>query len=258
MSLSQLKAVGFDAVVDFDDVKSYERFKLLSELRPACLIGFNKEQYKLYDQSITFLDANSHISQRYKQVAKLFAVSDERYHYYLPGDIREREKVSHLVAQAGEVELCVAINPFTASIDKDFSRHQIAALIERFHTLPYRVCIVMVGRSEKICQLELGMALHLADSSINSAVEVIRCCDLVITPDTSIVHIARVFDKPMVAVYNKRKLKDTGLPGYRIWAPGYEKAQQIVCEEENVADVAIETLWPAIKEQADRLVEARK
>jgi ADP-heptose:LPS heptosyltransferase len=29
----------------------------------------------------------------------------------------------------------------------------------------------------------------------------------VITPDTSIVHIARAFDKPMVAVYNKRKLK---------------------------------------------------
>lgn len=55
------------------------------------------------------------------------------------------------------------------------------------------------------------MVLYLTDSNINSAVEVVRHCDLVITPDTSIVHIARVFDKPM-AVYNKRKLKDTGLP----------------------------------------------
>ncbi len=92
------------------------------------------------------------------------------------------------------------------------------------------------------------MALYIADSTINSAVEVIRSCDLVITPDTSIVHIARAFDKPMVAVYNKRKLKNTGLPGYHIWAPGYDKAKQIVCEEANVADVAIESVWPVIKE----------
>lgn len=258
MSLTQLKAAGFDAVVDFDDVKSYERFKLLSELRLPCVIGFNKEQYKLYDHSINFLDANSHISQRYKQVVKLFGGPDEHYRYYLLGCLKEREKVSELLAKAGETQLCVAINPFTASTDKDFCRHQVEALVERLHNLPYRVSIVMVGRSEKIRQLELDMVLYLTDSNINSAVEVVRHCDLVITPDTSIVHIARAFDKPMVAVYNKRKLKDTGLPGYLIWAPGYEKARQIVCEEKNVADMKIEALWPDIKALADRLVAARK
>ncbi|MCX2622365.1 hypothetical protein OQ620_26005, partial [Klebsiella pneumoniae] len=84
----------------------------------------------------------------------------------------------------------IAINPFTASEDKDCGRHQVATLVERLHALPYRVCIVMVGRSEQIRQLGLDMALYIADSTINSAVEVIRSCDLVITPDTSIVHIA--------------------------------------------------------------------
>ncbi|MFH7096678.1 glycosyltransferase family 9 protein, partial [Klebsiella pneumoniae] len=213
---------------------------LLAHLRATSVIGFNKEPYKLYDHSIAFFDGNSHISLRYKQVVKLFGIVDDRpYHYHLPGCRHEREKVARLLSQAGEVELRIAINPFTASEDKDFCRHQVATLVERLHALPYRVCIVMVGRSEKIRQLGLDMALYIADSTINSAVEVIRSCDLVITPDTSIVHIARAFDKPMVAVYNKRKLKNTGLPGYHIWAPGYDKAKQIVCEEANVADVAI-------------------
>ncbi len=258
MSLNTLRAAGFDAVIDFDDVTSYERFKLLADLRATSVIGFNKEPYKLYDHSIAFFDGNSHISLRYKQVVKLFGIVDDRpYHYHLPGCRHEREKVARLLSQAGEVELRIAINPFTASEDKDFCRHQVATLVERLHALPYRVCIVMVGRSEKIRQLGLDMALYIADSTINSAVEVIRSCDLVITPDTSIVHIARAFDKPMVAVYNKRKLKNTGLPGYHIWAPGYDKAKQIVCEEANVADVAIESVWPVIKEQADRLVAAR-
>ena len=199
MSLNTLRAVGFDAVIDFDDVTSYERFKLLADLRAASVIGFNKDQYKIYDHSIAFFDSNSHISQRYKQVVKLFGIVDDHpYHYHLPGCRHEREKVARLLSQAGEVELRIAINPFTASEDKDFCRHQVATL-----------------------------------------------------------HIARAFDKPMVAVYNKRKLKDTGLPGYHIWAPGYDKAKQIVCEEANVADVAIESVWPVIKEQADRLVAAR-
>lgn len=57
MPLNALRAVGFDAVVDFDDVKTYERFKLLSDLRPGCVIGFNKQEYKLYDHSIPFLTA---------------------------------------------------------------------------------------------------------------------------------------------------------------------------------------------------------
>jgi ADP-heptose:LPS heptosyltransferase len=59
MSLNTLRAVGFDAVIDFDDVTSYERFKLLADLRAASVIGFNKDQYKLYDHSIAFLTATA-------------------------------------------------------------------------------------------------------------------------------------------------------------------------------------------------------
>ncbi len=47
---------------------------------------------------------------------KLFGIVDDRpYHYHLPGCRHEREKVARLLSQAGEVELRIAINPFTAS-----------------------------------------------------------------------------------------------------------------------------------------------
>lgn len=258
MALNALRTAGFDAVVDFDDVKTYERFKLLADLRLGCVIGFNKQEYKLYDHSIPFLDSSSHISARYKAVARLFGIEHPHYHYHLPGDAFERERVKTLLAQHKGSQLCIAINPFTASTDKDFCRHQVSALIERLYTLPYKISVVMVGHSEKIRQLNLETALHLPDSNINSAVEIVRHCDLVITADTAIVHVARAFDKPMVAVYNKRKLKDTGLPGYTIWAPGYDKARQIVCEETNVADMTIDAVWPAIKAQVDALIAARQ
>jgi ADP-heptose:LPS heptosyltransferase len=257
MPLNALRAAGFDAVVDFDDVKTYERFKLLADLRPGCVIGFNKQEYKLYDHSIPFLDSSSHISARYKAVARLFGIETLITTIICPAMLLSGKESKHCWLSTRS-QLCIAINPFTASTDKDFCRHQVSALIERLYTLPYKISVVMVGHSEKIRQLNLETALHLPDSNINSAVEIVRHCDLVITADTAIVHIARAFDKPMVAVYNKRKLKDTGLPGYTIWAPGYDKARQIVCEETNVADMTIDAVWPVIKAQADALIAARQ
>jgi hypothetical protein len=55
------------AVKKSDRMTSYERFKLLADLRATSVIGFNKEPYKLYDHSIAFFDSNSHISLAVKK-----------------------------------------------------------------------------------------------------------------------------------------------------------------------------------------------
>lgn len=74
-----------------------------------------------------------------------------------------------------------------------------------------------------------------------------------ITPDTSIVHIARALDKPLIAVYNQRKLKDTGLPGYKIWAPGYEKATQLICSTDNISAMPMAELLRTIDIRLDEI-----
>lgn len=246
MSLAALQAERFDAVIDFDDVNTYERFKLLSELNVGCVIGYNKEQYKLFDHSIAFLDATKHISARYQQLLNLFGIAVDHYSYHVAGDAQEREKVAQLLANEPPQTCFVAINPFTGSGDKDFSREQVASIVEHLKALPYLTRAVIIGQSAKVSQLNIDNALFLRDSTINSAVEIVRRVDLVITPDTSIVHIARALDKPLIAVYNQRKLKDTGLPGYKIWAPGYEKATQLICSTDNISAMPMAELLRTI------------
>lgn len=46
--------------------------------------------------------------------------------------------------------------------------------------------------------------------------------DLIISPDTSVVHMAAAWRKPLVAIY-----KDV-LMNNRLWAPGYDNARQII------------------------------
>lgn len=255
MFLNMLWVVGFDVVIDFDDVISYECFKLFVDLWVISVIGFNKEFYKFYDYLIVFFDGNSYIFLCYKQVVKLFGIVDDcLYYYYFFGCCYEWEKVVCLFFQVGEVELCIVINFFIVFEDKDFCCYQVVILVEWLYVLFYWVCIVMVGCSEKICQLGLDMVLYIVDSIINFVVEVICSCDLVIMLDILIVYIVWVFDKLMVVVYNKCKFKNIGLFGYYIWVLGYDKVKQIVCEEVNVVDVVIELVWFVIKEQVDWLV----
>lgn len=253
MSLAALQAERFDAVIDFDDVNTYERFKLLSELNVGCVIGYNKEQYKLFDHSIAFLDATKHISARYQQLLNLFGIAVDHYTYHVAGDAQEREKVAQLLANEPPQTCFVAINPFTGSGDKDFSREQVASIVEHLKALPYLTRAVIIGQSAKVSQLNIDNALFLRDSTINSAVEIVRRVDLVITPDTSIVHIARALDKPLIAVYNQRKLKDTGLPGYKIWAPGYEKATQLICSTDNISAMPMAELLRTINIRLDEI-----
>jgi hypothetical protein len=59
MSLAALRALNFDAVIDFDDVKTYERFKFLSDLRAPCVIGFNKENISCMTSQSPFMIAKA-------------------------------------------------------------------------------------------------------------------------------------------------------------------------------------------------------
>ncbi|EOC0417590.1 glycosyltransferase family 9 protein [Cronobacter malonaticus] len=253
MSLNELKAAQFDAVIDFDDVVSYERFKLHAELCAKHIIGFNKEKYKLFDHSISFFDESKHITERYKSVLALFNITVQRYDYYIPLNQQENSRLASVLGVKVAGTRYVAINPFTGSEDKDFSREQVVDLINDLHSLSYPVTVVMIGQTDKIAGLALKNVIIVENSTICSAVEIVRYCDLIITPDTSIVHIARALDKPLIAVYNKRKLKDTGLPGYKIWAPDYAKAQQIICETDYISEMPIDSLLCVIKNKIKAL-----
>ena len=50
----------------------------------------------------------------------------------------------------------------------------------------------------------------------------IALAELIISPDTSVVHMAAAWNKPLIAVYKDVLLNN------RLWAPGYDNARQII------------------------------
>jgi ADP-heptose:LPS heptosyltransferase len=55
--------------------------------------------------------------------------------------------------------------------------------------------------------------------------------DMVISPDTSIVHISAAWKKPLVCVY--KNITDNN----DLWAPGYKNASQIIVNKRKISDM---------------------
>jgi ADP-heptose:LPS heptosyltransferase len=58
--------------------------------------------------------------------------------------------------------------------------------------------------------------------TLHHAMALIADADLVISPDTSVVHMAAAWRKPLVAIYKDVRMNN------RLWAPGYDNARQII------------------------------
>lgn len=69
--------------------------------------------------------------------------------------------------------------------------------------------------------------------------------DLIISPDTSIVHMAAAWQKPLIAIYKDVRLNN------QLWAPGYENARQIIIkcgkvhQKQDIASLIMAEIDPA-------------
>lgn len=246
MSLDLLHAQKFDVVIDFDDVQDYERLKLAWLMRRSHHVGFNKNLPGIYNASIRYLDAEKHITERHKRVLALFDIHETSFHYKLGYCAKEQNRVKNALNITNN-DIVVSVNPFSGATDKDFSEEQVISLIYFIHSINPEIKVVVIGQSNKVRSFSAHGALIMSESTINTAVEIVRISDAVVSTDTSIVHIANALNRPLVALYNKRKLKDTGLIGYKTWAPNYPQGNQIVVENDYISHCSINTIFPAVE-----------
>lgn len=255
MSLAEIKALKFDVVIDFDDVEDYERLNLAWRLKNSHHIGFNKKLPAIYNPSISFLNSEQHITERHKQVLALFNIHKDVFEYRLGFCSDEKNKVINTLSFI-QGDTIVSINPFSGAQDKDFSKEQVISLIRFIHTLDPMIKVVIIGQTSKIQLFSKYGAYIVPESTINTAIEIVRISDVVVSTDTSIVHIANALNRPLVSVYNRRALKDTGLLGYKIWAPNYALGRQIVVEDSHISSCSLNLIFPEV-EGAVRAVKSQ-
>jgi ADP-heptose:LPS heptosyltransferase len=219
----------FDLAADFIPFKPKPVCLLMLRLlNPAFLTGFYKKDYNIYDFSFEEYLFNKHITQHYKLFLNFLGIENPslKYDLFLEG-------VSAPFVKDGLKT--VVINPFSASRHRTLSVKKIKKLANAITSK--KNCRVFIlaeaGKAKKIRHLENERIKLFLSKSILESAAFIKEGDLIVSPDTSIVHIAAALNKKLVALYldYSKQEEKTNI----IWAPNYDNAVQICLDRQNGA-----------------------
>jgi len=233
----KLGAQKFSLAADFLPLKPKPAHLLMLRLlNPVFLTGFYKKSYNLYDFSFEEDLFNKHITQYYKLFLNFLGIENPslKYDLFLGAKEEEVKKITEPLTKAG-IKI-ITINPFAASKHRTMSiekTKELSNLItDSLAANKIKCKIFILAEHGKAKKADYGEDISLLVSkSILESAALIKFSDLIISPDTSIVHIAAAFNKKLVALYldYSHQAEKTNI----IWGPNYANASQICLDRQN-------------------------
>lgn len=171
------------------------------------LISWNRSHLSCYDESLDFYQQKEPIVKVADLFLRYMGIKGADLSYDIFMDEAARKNALHYVRdlwrKGGPV---IVFNPFSSHETRDLMPAQIYQTINMLIQRYPHAQIVFIGQPERM--LGIGVEDSWArnvhkfhSASIMDAVPLIKYADLVISPDTSIVHIASTFHKPTVGLY---------------------------------------------------------
>lgn len=232
-TIKQLNKNNYDLVIDLClfDIPVH-RMMLFRDINAKSVLGFNKWGcINHYSKSIPFENGKEHVTNAISLVAKnmdLGFYNRHSYDLHIP-DAIAFEVRNYLSAWEGKIK--VVINAFTGSPERNLSREQLTQTIEMLNENSNNIVIIILDHKK---ELDVPLPYNVLINPFNSlhhVMELIKNVDLVISPDTSIVHISAAWKKPLISVY--KNVTDNN----DLWAPGYKEAIQIIVNKRKISDV---------------------
>jgi ADP-heptose:LPS heptosyltransferase len=225
----QLINIKIDVVVDLVDQgdNTVRRSQIIQAIAPLHTIGFNQEKFKLYDTSIPYKQYTTHISMRSQKILELMNIQSSliKYHINIPTNIELTVKdfANSFHKQNKKI---IIFNPYGSNNARSFSHSQINMIVS-FLSLYDNYVTIVVGEPNKISHIQTKKNIVINPfTSFFATVALVKFSNLVISVDTSIVHIASVYNKKMLCVYNNRIIDNKFINNF-VWGPNYPNAIQI-------------------------------
>jgi ADP-heptose:LPS heptosyltransferase len=175
---------------------------MLRILNPQILIGFHKSQYNIYDFSLETDTNKQHISKIYEFFLKNIDIKNPSLDYDIFLDKTEEENAKQMLAKSA-AKYKIIRYPFSASRHRSLSVEKIKNLISIIDKeANCSFYILAQDKNFDLCkELESDKIFIFKGETIRDCAALIKHCDIVITPDTSIVHIAAAFKKKTITLY---------------------------------------------------------
>jgi len=226
-TLLKLRKKNFDVCIELEHSVIPHAIFRLKILNPKKIITIHKDgrygvkgsDLKLYDY-FTKKDTKSHFGKIWLETLIFFGISPSSYSYdFFLGDI-EKEKAKKFTISLGK-KIKIGINIEGSFPEKSIQKIELEKICIGLYNNFTNIKIVILTQPDKLIEtkkliLDLGLDYVVPSYSTESIIDaaaLIEQLDLIITPDTSIVHIASAFNKPIVSIHENNK------DSFRLWSP---------------------------------------
>ena len=231
----KIKEEKYDLLIDFSEMLRVNQMMLINLCGARINIGLDRKDWKLFDLSIESgkdFKWTEHITKRY--LAYLIKLGLKKENIDISYDIylEDEKKYEAFFNEIKESKKLI-LNPYGASKHKSFNIETLENIITYLKDKDIAIILTYFGDKYKELEfLEKKYKYVYIPKKIESILDtaiLIKKSDYVISPDTSIVHLARGFNKKMICIYRKELGKED--KNSILWGPNSEKAKVIFVEE---------------------------
>ena len=164
-------------------------------LRTRFLLGFNRNRFKIFTNSIYYDVSSNHITKQLEQILLSLEINDyDDLHY----DLFINNEINTFSTNQLPTKPFIVLNPFGSHLHRCLNPNQIRNIIKIL--LKQDFYIILIDRNQTI-NINHNRVILFNSRGILDIIPVIRNAYLVISVDTSIVHIASAFNKKSIVFY---------------------------------------------------------
>lgn len=256
----------YDLLIDFSEILRVNQMMLINLCKVRYNMGLDRKDWQLFDISVNSevdFQWTDHITKRYSAYLVKLGLDKKNidifYDIYLKKD---NSKYNTFLENIKEKEI-VLLNPYGASKHKSFTIETLNKIMKYLAELNIGVILLYFG--DKYKELEnlqkdnSNLYLPPEIKDIEDSAYLISKSNFIITPDTSIVHIASALGKKNISVYPPKGGK-FGVD-HLVWAPKTEGTNVIFCQDKKSQydEIDINTFnWEEMKEKINNIILKNK
>ena len=221
--INQLNKNKYDLIIDPSIINTpIHRPKILKEISAKDVIGFNKNTWiNHYSKSIPFDYNANHIKKSYDLLLSEFKITGTSVDYEINYSDKIKHDVDNYISLLSNEKKNIIINIFAGNSERCLSLSQAKELDNRLNSIYDNINTIILDYKNEIPENEFSYAHVYNSPSLQHSIALIAKSDIIISPDTSIVHISAAFNKDLIAIYKN------DVHNNKLWGPGYKNSIQL-------------------------------
>ena len=226
-TLLKLRKKSFDVCIELEHSVIPHAIFRLKIINPKKIISIHKDgrygvkgsELQLYDY-FTKKDKKNHFGKSWLDTLIFFGITPSSYRYDIFLSNIERDRAKSFISSVCN-KIKIGINIEGSFPEKSIQKKELEQICRGLYSHYSNIKIVILASPNQILKKkkmisELGLDYVIPSYTTETIIDVaalIEQLDFIITPDTSIVHVASAFDKPIVSIHENNK------HSFRLWSP---------------------------------------